>query len=152
MRALLQRVSRAAVVVDGITVGAIERGVLVLLGVERDDDAATAKRLAERTVNLRIFPDDDGKMNRSLLDLSDSGDAGDLLVISQFTLAADTRKGRRPGFTTAAPPELAEPLYEQFTEAARAAGARVETGRFGADMRVELVNDGPVTFLLELRP
>lgn len=149
MRALLQRVGRASVTVAGETAGAIQRGILVLLGVERGDDAATAKRLAERTVALRIFPDDDGKMNLSLQEL---GEEAGLLVISQFTLAADTRKGRRPGFTTAAPPEEAEPLYELFAATAREAGVTVETGRFGEEMQVELVNDGPVTFLLELRP
>jgi D-tyrosyl-tRNA(Tyr) deacylase len=149
VRALLQRVGRASVSVDGATAGAIERGVLVLLGVERGDDAATARRLAERAIGLRIFPDDEGKMNRSLQDL---GTEGGLLVISQFTLAADTRKGRRPGFTTAAPPEEAEPLYELFATVAREGGVKVETGRFGEEMQVELVNDGPVTFLLELRP
>lgn len=145
----MQRVNRASVVVDGETVGAIERGILVLLGVEQGDDEATAVRLAERTTGLRIFPDADGKMNLSLLDL---GEEGGLLVISQFTLAADTRKGRRPGFTTAAPPEVAEPLYDRFAAAAEAAGTTVQTGRFAADMQVELVNDGPVTFLLELKP
>jgi len=149
MRALLQRVSRASVTVDGEVTGAIERGLLVLLGVEKGDDAPTAVRLAARTAGLRIFPDADDKMNLSLLDL---GGAGGLLVISQFTLAADTRKGRRPGFTTAAPPAEAEPLYERFAQAVRDAGVAVETGRFGADMQVELLNDGPVTFLLELRP
>ncbi len=144
MRALLQRVTRARVEVDGVTVGAIGPGLLVLLGVAAGDSPAAGQRLAERTLNLRIFPDSERPMNRSLLDVG-----GELLVVSQFTLAADTRKGRRPGFSTAAPPEQAEPLYEQFVRACRAGGVRVETGRFGADMQVDLVNDGPVTFLLE---
>lgn len=136
--------------VGGEEVGAIERGLLVLLGVARDDGADAADRLAERTAGLRIFPDaawpDEGKpMNRSVLDVG-----GAALVVSQFTLAADTSRGRRPGFSTAAPPELAEPLYERYVEALRAQGVPVETGRFGADMQVALVNDGPATFLLEV--
>jgi D-tyrosyl-tRNA(Tyr) deacylase len=150
VRALLQRVREARVEVAGEVVGAIGPGLLVFLGVEAADDAAQVARLAERTLGLRIFPDPpeagpDGKpMNRSVLDVG-----GAVLVVSQFTLAADTRRGRRPGFSTAAPPERAQPLYEAFVEACRRGGGTIATGRFGADMQVHLVNDGPVTFLLE---
>lgn len=147
MRALLQRVSRAAVRVEGETVGAVERGLLVLLGVGSGDDAPTAERLAARVASYRVFPDEAGKMNRSLLDV-----AGAALVVSQFTLCADTSSGRRPGFEPAAPPAEAERLYLVFCGALAAAGAPVERGRFGATMEVELVNQGPVTFLLELSP
>lgn len=144
MRALLQRVAQARVEVAGEIVGSIDRGLLVLLGVAREDDAAEAERLARRSLELRIFPDDDKPMNRSLLDIG-----GELLVVSQFTLCADTRRGRRPGFSTAAAPEQAEALYQHFIKACRAAGVQTATGRFGADMQVHLLNDGPVTFLLE---
>jgi len=144
MRALLQRVSRARVEVAGEGVGSIGRGLLVLLGVAREDGAEDAERLARRTLELRIFPDDDKPMHRSLVDI-----AGELLVVSQFTLSADTRRGRRPGFSTAAPPELAELLYDRYIECCRGAGVSTATGRFGADMQVHLINDGPVTFLLE---
>lgn len=144
MRALLQRVSSARVEVTGEIVGSIDRGLLVLLGVAREDGVADAERLARRTLELRIFPDDDKPMNRSLVDVD-----GELLVVSQFTLCADTRRGRRPGFSTAALPEQAEPLYEHFVACCREAGATTATGRFGADMQVHLVNDGPVTLLLD---
>lgn len=144
MRVLLQRVASARVEVAGEVVGSISRGLLVLLGVAREDRAHDAERLARRTLELRIFPDDDKPMNRSLSDI-----AGEVLVVSQFTLSADTRRGRRPGFSTAAAPELAEPLYIRFAECCREAGVSTATGRFGADMQVHLVNDGPVTFLLE---
>ncbi|MCC5887559.1 MAG: D-tyrosyl-tRNA(Tyr) deacylase [Gammaproteobacteria bacterium] len=144
MRALLQRVSSARVEVTGEVVGSIERGLLVLLGVAVDDNLDDADRLARRTLDLRIFPDDAKPMNRSLMDV-----AGELLVVSQFTLCADTRRGRRPGFSTAAPPERAEALYERYVKICREAGVTTATGRFGADMQVHLVNDGPVTFLLE---
>lgn len=144
MRALLQRVSSARVEVAGEVVGSIGRGLLVLLGVAREDSVDDAERLARRTLDLRIFPDDDKPMNRSLLDV-----AGEVLVVSQFTLSADTRRGRRPGFSSAAPPDLAEPLYLRYVECCREAGVVTATGRFGADMQVHLVNDGPVTFLLE---
>lgn len=144
MRALLQRVSSARVEVAGETVGEIGRGVLLLLGVAREDTAEDAERLARRSLELRIFPDDDKPMNRSLSDIG-----GEMLVVSQFTLSADTRRGRRPGFSTVAAPELAEPLYERFVDCCREAGIATATGRFGADMQVHLVNDGPVTFLLE---
>ena len=144
MRAVIQRVRRAAVVVAGETVGAVDAGWLVLLGVAPADTPAEAAWLADKVANLRAFEDDAGKMNRSVLDVR-----GGVLVVSQFTLYGDCRKGRRPSFTGAAPPAVAEPLYERFAAELRAAGLPVATGRFGADMRVELVNDGPVTFVLE---
>lgn len=144
MKALLQRVTKASVTVDGEEVGAIGPGLLVLLGVEPDDGDAEVAWLAGKVLALRIFPDADKPMNRSVTDLG-----GELLVVSQFTLAADTSRGNRPGFSSAAPPELAEHVYESFVAALRARDARVATGRFGADMQVALVNDGPVTFLLE---
>ncbi len=144
MRLLIQRVSRAAVRVDDALVGQIDRGILAFLGVARGDGEAEAKRLAQRMAGYRIFPDASGRMNRSLLEIG-----GAALVVSQFTLCASTRKGTRPGFDPAAAPELAETLYESFCAALREAGLPVETGRFGAMMSVDLVNDGPVTFLLE---
>ena len=146
MIACVQRVSRASVTVDGEVVGAIDRGLLVLLGVAGDDAESDALQLAERTVGLRVFEDDEGKMNCSLLDVG-----GALLVVSQFTLLGDCRKGRRPSFVAAAPPELAEQLYEAFARAVRQHGIQVATGRFRAHMNVELVNDGPVTLLLDSR-
>ena len=147
MRALLQRVTRASVRVGGEEVGAIGPGLLVLLGVAAGDDGAKADRLAERVAGYRVFEDDAGKMNRSLLD---SGGAA--LVVSQFTLCADTASGRRPGFEPAAPPAAAEPLYERFCASLERAGVPVRRGCFGAAMDVELVNRGPVTFLLESPP
>ena len=144
MRALLQRVSRAAVAVEGARVAAIERGLLVFLGVYRDDDEAAAKRLAERTLAARIFADDSKPMNRSVLDVG-----GSVLVVSQFTLAADTRRGNRPGFAAAAPPDIAQPLYACYVAAVQSGCSHVATGEFGANMQVSLVNDGPVTILLE---
>lgn len=144
MRAILQRVSEATVEVEGRVVGRTGPGLLVLLGAGHGDSAAEARLLAEKSAQLRIFGDDDGKFNRSLLDI-----AGGALVVSQFTLFADTRKGRRPSFTDAAPPELAAPLVEAYCEALRALGVPVETGVFGAAMRVALVNDGPVTIILD---
>ena len=140
MRLVLQRVTSAAVRVEGETVGAIGRGLLVLAGVREGDDAETARRLAAKTAALRIFPDDEGRFNRSLLETG-----GEALVVSQFTLYADVRKGRRPSFTDAARPEVAEPLVEAYASALEALGVRVARGRFGAKMAVELVNDGPVT-------
>jgi D-tyrosyl-tRNA(Tyr) deacylase len=145
--ALLQRVSMAQVVIDGVTVGAIERGLLVLLGVEAGDGAPEADRLLERLLNYRVFNDEAGKMNLSLRDVS-----GGLLLVPQFTLAADTRKGLRPGFSTAAPPAQGRLLFEHVVMQAQRAHAPVATGRFGADMQVTLTNDGPVTFWLQLRP
>ena len=144
MRALLQRVTRAGVRVDGETVGEIGPGLAILLGVGPDDTDAIADDLARRSIELRIFRDDDGRTNRSLADVG-----GAALVVSQFTLYADTRRGRRPGFTDAAPPELAERCYERFAAAIRAAGLTVATGSFGAEMQVELVNDGPFTIWLD---
>ena len=144
MRALLQRSSGARVRVDGEVVGEIGAGLVVLLGVGPDDDEAVAEGLARRTAELRIFDDADGRTNLSLLDVG-----GEVLVVSQFTLYADTRRGRRPGFTGAAAPELAERLYLRFAEALRARGVRVAIGRFGAVMAVELVNDGPFTIWLD---
>ena len=144
MRAVVTRVSSASVSIAGELAGAIERGYLVLLGVGPDDTGAVADKLAEKICNLRIFGDENGKMNLSLEQVG-----GALLVVSQFTLYADT-SSRRPGFTGAAKPDLAIPLYEHFMEACRARGFRVEHGQFGADMQVASVNDGPVTILFEL--
>ncbi len=144
MRAVLQRVKRAAVRVEGATVGEIGPGLLILLGVGRDDTPETARGLAEKAANLRIFDDDAGRMNRSLLET-----AGASLCVSQFTLYGDCRKGRRPSFDQAAAPEAARRLYEAFVESLRALHVRVETGQFQAKMEVDLVNDGPVTLLLD---
>jgi len=144
MRTLLQRVSRAEVRVDGRATGRIARGYLLLVGFTDTDDEATVAWMAEKVVGLRLFPDDEGKMNR---DLADAG--GALLVVSQFTLYGDARKGRRPSFVDAARPERAIPLYERFVALLRERGCTVETGEFGAMMDVELVNDGPVTLWLE---
>jgi D-tyrosyl-tRNA(Tyr) deacylase len=144
MRAVVQRVSRGSVSVGGQVVGAIERGVVVLVGVTHGDTEERAEWLARKIAGLRIFEDRVGKMNAGLLDVD-----GAALVISQFTLYADARKGRRPGFTDAAPPEVAGPLVEYFARALRNHGVPVETGVFGADMLVEIHNDGPVTILLE---
>lgn len=144
MRAVVQRVSRAQVTIDGAVAGAIERGLLILLGITASDTAEQARWLAEKIVGLRIFSDDEGKMNR---DLGEAGGAA--LIVSQFTLYGDCRKGRRPSFVDAAPPPLAIPLYESFIQAVRALGVPVATGRFGADMQVELVNDGPVTLIID---
>ena len=144
MKVLLQRVTTARVEVAGETVGAIDAGLLALVGVERHDDDAMVARMAERVAGYRMFSDDRGRMNR---DVREHG--GAVLLVSQFTLAADTRKGRRPSFTGAAHPSLAEPLYEQFCEALAGEGVPVGRGVFGAHMDVELVNDGPVTLILE---
>lgn len=144
MRALIQRVTRASVTVDGAVVGEIGAGLLVLVGVAKPDGVSDAEFLAEKLVNLRIFADADGKMNRSLLEVG-----GALLAVSQFTLYGDTRKGRRPGFDAAAPAEQGRALYEHFVEAVRRTGVHVETGVFQAHMEVALVNDGPVTFMVE---
>lgn len=144
MKAVLQRVSRASVTVAGEVVGQIDRGILVLLGVEHDDTDDDARQLADKTIALRIFDDDAGKMNLSLEEIG-----GSLLVVSQFTLLGDCRKGRRPSFIGAAPPKLAEKLYNTFIGAAGSRGVPIATGRFRAMMDVELVNDGPVTLILE---
>jgi D-aminoacyl-tRNA deacylase len=143
VRAVVQRVAQARVLVEDEPRGRIGPGLCVLLGVARGDEAADAERLAGRVARLRIFENDAGRFDRSLLNIG-----GAALVVSQFTLLADTAKGNRPSFTDAAPPEEAEPLYERFCEALRALGIRVETGLFGARMEVELVNDGPVTIVL----
>jgi len=144
MRALIQRVKRASVEVSGEVVGAIGPGLLILLGVKQGDGPVDAEVLARKCQALRIFEDDDGRMNRSVDEVG-----GAVLVVSQFTLYADTRKGRRPSFVMAAAPELARELYEQFASHLRQAGLPVETGRFQAHMEVLLLNDGPVTILLE---
>jgi D-tyrosyl-tRNA(Tyr) deacylase len=145
MRTLLQRVDRASVRVEGRDVASIDQGLLILLGVGRDDTEALVIAQAKRVTELRIFADEAGKTNRSILDI-----AGSALVVSQFTLYADTSRGRRPGFTSAAPPELAERLYQRFAAALRDAGVTdVQTGEFGAEMLVELVNDGPFTIWLD---
>jgi D-tyrosyl-tRNA(Tyr) deacylase len=144
MRAVIQRVSRAAVHVDGRIVGAIERGFLLLLGVTHSDGSAEADWMARKIAGLRIFEDDAGKMNLGLTDVD-----GAVLVVSQFTLYGDARKGRRPSFTNAARPEQAEPLIDYFVERLRAEGIPAQTGQFQAMMEVELVNDGPVTLILD---
>ena len=146
MIALIQRVSEARVEVDAATVGAIGSGLLALVAVEPADGEAQVTRLLERLLGYRVFADDTGRMNRSLADIG-----GGLLLVSQFTLAADTRKGMRPGFATAAPPAQAQAWFERLVERARAVHPVVATGRFGAAMRVHLVNDGPVTFWLQAR-
>ena len=143
MRAVCQRVSRASVTVDGEVVGEIGPGWLVLLGVGPQDDEAIAARVADKIVGLRVFEDEVGKMNRSVVDVG-----GAVLVVSQFTLYADTSRGRRPGFTGAAPPAIAEPLVRRVAGLIRQRGLTVQTGRFGAHMAVDLVNDGPVTIVL----
>lgn len=145
MRILLQRVSHASVVVEGQAVGAIDRGYLLLVGVGKDDSQDTVDKLAKKVVNLRLFPNDAGKFDKSLIDIG-----GGALVVSQFTLYGDVRKGNRPSFIDAAPPEVAAPLCECFAEALRGMGVgRVEAGRFGAHMDVSLCNDGPVTLWLD---
>lgn len=146
MRACVQRVSQCSVTVDGQIAGHISRGLLVLLGVTHDDTQADVDYLAEKTTGLRVFEDDAGKMNRSVLDVG-----GQILVVSQFTLWGDCRRGRRPSFTDAAAPELAEPLYEAFVAAVQRLGVSTSTGTFRAHMDVALVNDGPVTLLLDSR-
>src|SRR5580692_10590048 len=146
MRALLQRVTEARVVVDQAVTGEIGPGLLVLLGVSKLDTEADAEFVAQKVLNLRVFEDENGKMNRSVLDIG-----GALLVVSQFTLYGDCRKGRRPSFDDAAPAELARALYEHFVAAARTSRLRVETGVFQAHMAVSLVNDGPVTLIVESR-
>jgi D-tyrosyl-tRNA(Tyr) deacylase len=146
LKALIQRVTEASVSVDGEVIGEIGQGLVVLLGVERDDSTAIVNRLADRLLAYRVFSDNDGKMNLSVTDVG-----GSLLIISQFTLAADTSKGLRPGFSSAAKPELANELYEQFLDKTRRKGIEVACGKFAADMKVSLTNDGPVTFMLEVR-
>ena len=153
MKAVLQRVSSASVTVDGQIIGSIgdssdganaKRGLVILLGVEQGDSGKDSSYLAQKTVDLRIFADEDGKMNKSIIDVG-----GEILVISQFTLIADWRKGRRPSFIKAAPPAIGNELYLHFIEELKRLGISVKTGQFGADMQVALVNDGPVTMILE---
>jgi len=147
MRVLLQRVSRASVAVDGEECGSVDRGFVAFVGVTHGDAAAAARKLAAKTARLRVFADDAGLMNLALGDVG-----GAVLAVSQFTLYADTRRGNRPSFTDAAAPELGEELYTTYVEALRAEGVPVETGMFGTHMQVDLVNDGPVTILLEATP
>lgn len=144
MRVVIQRVTRASVTVAGETVGAIGPGLLLLAGIAADDDEPAARRLARKCAELRLFLDETGRFDRSLLDTG-----GEALVVSQFTLLADVRKGRRPSFTAAAPPDVAEPLVEVFADELRALGVRVATGRFGAKMLVDSANDGPVTVIVD---
>jgi D-tyrosyl-tRNA(Tyr) deacylase len=146
MRAVVQRVKQSSVKTSGEIVGRIGRGLLVLLGVAKGDRAEDADFLADKIINLRIFEDEDGKMNRSLLEIG-----AELLAVSQFTLLADCRKGRRPSFIAAAEPEIATELYEKFVERVRQKGVAVQTGRFRAMMEVALINDGPVTIIIESR-
>ena len=144
MKALIQRVVEGRVTVAGEIVGEIGHGLVLLLGVDKGDDEAAVQRLLGKVLGYRVFADGDGHMNLSLMDV-----CGELLVVSQFTLAANTRKGTRPSFSSAAPPDIAQTLYERFVALAREQVASVETGRFGADMRVDIAGDCPVTFLLE---
>ena len=144
MITLLQRVSEARVDIESVTVGSIGRGILVLVGVQADDDESTARTFVERLLNYRVFADADGKMNLSLKDID-----GGLLLVPQFTLAANTKKGRRASFTSAAPPHHGQAIFETMVDIAREAHAHVACGRFGADMQVSLTNDGPVTFILD---
>ncbi|AOY88865.1 D-tyrosyl-tRNA(Tyr) deacylase [Marinobacter salinus] len=148
MKGLVQRVSEASVVVEGEQIASIDAGLLLLLGVERGDGERQARELCRKILTYRVFPDDQGRMNRSLIDIG-----GSLLIVPQFTLAADTSSGTRPGFSTAAKPDVANELYGVFLDEARSAimDGHVSEGRFGADMKVQLINDGPVTFLLEVR-
>lgn len=145
MRCLIQRVSKAQVDVSGETIGAIDRGLMMLVCAMQGDDEAKAQQLAKKVTNLRIFSDEAGKMNKSVLDVG-----GEALIVSQFTLAADTSRGNRPGFSNAASPDQGNVLYEAFCQNIRDAGIRVATGEFGADMQVTLTNDGPVTIWLEV--
>ena len=144
MRALIQRVARASVLVSGVEVGRTGKGLVILLGISREDGEEDARYLVERVVNLRIFPDDENRFNRSALDTG-----AELLVVSQFTLYADTRRGRRPDFTQAAQPQEAERLYQRAIELFRGSGLRVETGRFQEHMLVDIQNDGPVTLMID---
>ena len=144
MRVVIQRVTRASVTVGDETVGAVGPGLLLLVGVASGDDGARARQLAWKCAEMRLFPDDDGRFDRSLLDMG-----GAALVVAQFTLLADVRKGRRPSFVEAAPPDVAEPLVREFADALRGLGIDVATGQFQAMMRVELVNDGPVTVIVD---
>jgi D-tyrosyl-tRNA(Tyr) deacylase len=145
VKALLQRVSQASVSIDGLEVARIAGGLLVLVGIEPDDNQRILEKVLHKLLNYRVFSDEQERMNKSLIDVQ-----GGLLLVSQFTLAADTRSGLRPGFSTAAAPAQAEALFEQLVQMAKQRYANVQTGQFGADMQVQLVNDGPVTFMLEV--
>ena len=144
MKIILQRVTRASVAIKGEQIAAISKGLLVLFGVEKHDDEEKVIFLAEKILNLRVFPDGKGKMNLSCIDI-----CGEILVVSQFTLAGDCSKGRRPGFDNAASPDVAQFLYQKFVQQISKSRLKIETGKFGVDMQVELINDGPVTFTLE---
>lgn len=144
MKIILQRVTRASIVIKGERIAAISKGLLVLFGVEKHDDEEKVIFLAEKTLNLRVFPDGKGKMNLSCIDI-----CGEILVVSQFTLAGDCSRGRRPGFDNAAPPDVAQLLYQKFVQQISKSRLKIATGKFGVDMQVELINDGPVTFTLE---
>ncbi len=144
MRAVIQRVNRASVRIDGNITEKISHGLVVLLGIHGDDTTRNLQWMADKIVNLRIFEDDEGKMNRSLADIN-----AEMLIVSQFTLYGDCRKGRRPGYSSAAPPEIAEPIYDRFIEEIKSRGIKTATGTFRAMMEIELVNDGPVTLLLD---
>ena len=144
MKIIMQRVTQASVVIKGERIAAISKGLLVLFGVEKHDDEEKAIFLADKTLNLRVFPDEKGKMNLSCIDI-----CGEILVVSQFTLAGDCSKGRRPGFDNAASPDVAQFLYQKFVQQISKSRLKIETGKFGVDMQVELINDGPVTFTLE---
>jgi D-tyrosyl-tRNA(Tyr) deacylase len=147
VKAVVQRVAQGSVTVDGLVVGQIQSGLVVLLGIERGDGDEEAQWMANKIAHLRVFADEEGKFNRSLLDV-----AGEILMVSQFTLCGDVRKGRRPSFTSAAPPEVAEPLVERVAALLTGQGVRVESGQFQAHMLVEIHNDGPVTIILEKPP
>lgn len=144
MKIILQRVTQASVAIKGERITSISKGLLVLFGVEKHDDEEKVIFLAEKTLNLRVFPDGKGKMNLSCIDI-----CGEILVVSQFTLAGDCSKGRRPGFDNAAPPDVAQLLYQKFVQQISKSRLKIATGKFGVDMQVELINDGPVTFTLE---
>ena len=144
MKIILQRVTQASVAIKGERITSISKGLLVLFGVEKHDDEEKVIFLAEKTLNLRVFPDEKGKMNLSCIDI-----CGEILVVSQFTLAGDCSKGRRPGFDNAAPPDVAQLLYQKFVQQISKSRLKIATGKFGVDMQVELINDGPVTFTLE---
>ncbi|MGY0217956.1 D-aminoacyl-tRNA deacylase [Endozoicomonadaceae bacterium StTr2] len=145
MKGLIQRVKHASVTVDGEVIGEINAGILLLLGVEKDDDEQKAQKLLDKVLKYRIFPDEAGKMNLGLADIE-----GELLIVSQFTLVADTRKGLRPSFSRGASPEHGENIYNYFVSEARGRYGKIATGQFGADMKVDLMNDGPVTFMLDV--
>ena len=144
MKVLIQRVKRASVTIDGELYSSINKGVLALVGIEKEDTLEQVQKSAKKIVNLRIFPDDNGKMNRSLID-----EKGEMLVVSQFTLCGDCKKGTRPSFDKSAQPDIANELYEKFVEEVKAFGIKTQTGKFGAMMDVELINDGPVTFMID---